>query len=155
MKEQIRAQLKAGLDRFPDGVKLPFAAPQPNPEPAPTAGTVPDIGMPKHEAATGPGRSFPSGHTAATSPPEPPQRDVLTEAAEVINGDREQEYGDARENFARIAGMWSAYLGIEVTAHDVANLMITLKVARGRRGYHRDSYVDIPGYARLAEQIAS
>lgn len=79
---------------------------------------------------------------------------VLEEAARIIHADREDVYGDVVESFNRIAGMWTAYLGIEVSDLDVANLMILLKVSRTKGKYHRDSYVDIGGYSGSAERLA-
>ena len=76
-------------------------------------------------------------------------KDVLTEAAEIINGQRRDDY----ESFTRIAQLWSAYLGHPVNMLDVANMMVLLKVSRTRRKYHRDSYTDICGYAALAEKL--
>ena len=72
---------------------------------------------------------------------------VLSEAEDLVGGDRLKEYGPPHDNFKRIAGMWSAYLGIEVTPIDVAALMICLKQARIRTGgaYHHDSVIDTCG----------
>ncbi|AEJ93464.1 phosphofructokinase [Mycobacterium phage Benedict] len=78
---------------------------------------------------------------------------ILQEAERLINGERQQQYGEATESFERIAGMWSAYIGKELTPHDVVNLMVLLKVSRAKFGYHRDSYVDIAGYAGLGERL--
>jgi len=80
---------------------------------------------------------------------------VLDEAAQIINGQRQLDYGTPAESFGRIANLWSDYLGIEVTPPDVANLMILLKVSRAKQGFHRDSYVDIAGYAGCAELLES
>jgi Domain of unknown function (DUF6378) len=78
---------------------------------------------------------------------------VLSEAESLINGERQDVYGDALEAHTAIAGMWSAYLGTSVTPNDVCNMMIQLKTWRSKHGYHRDSYVDICGYAALAERV--
>lgn len=78
---------------------------------------------------------------------------LIDEAARIISGQRRQDYGPVSESFARIAAMWSAYVGVELTTIDVANLMVLLKVCRARNGYHRDSFVDIIGYAALTEQL--
>ncbi|EFV12902.1 DUF6378 domain-containing protein [Segniliparus rugosus] len=78
---------------------------------------------------------------------------ALEEAESLVNGDRLEEWGDPRESFSRIAELWSAYLGVEVSSVDVAQLMILLKVSRGRKKFSRDSIVDIIGYAALAEKI--
>lgn len=79
---------------------------------------------------------------------------ILLEANKLINGARQQHYGDQYTNFGDIAALWSAYLDHPISRLDVANLMILLKLARTKRqGYHRDSYVDIGGYAGCAEKV--
>lgn len=79
---------------------------------------------------------------------------ILEEASSLINGDRQADYGPVIDNFERIADLFTAYLKVEpLTAFDVANLMILVKVARlAHSKYHRDSYVDIAGYAALGER---
>jgi hypothetical protein len=72
---------------------------------------------------------------------------VLQEADEIITGARQQDYGSPLQSFTRIAAYWSATLGIEVTADQVALCMIGLKAARYQNGQQRDSLVDIAGYA--------
>jgi hypothetical protein len=69
----------------------------------------------------------------------------------------ERTYGDPVANHARIAALWTAYLelGRELTAHDVAVLMILVKVSRAKADpAHLDTYVDIDGYARIAALVA-
>jgi hypothetical protein len=80
--------------------------------------------------------------------------DILQEAAELINGQRAKDYGDVRENFGRIAQLWSAYHGAYFNRHDVAVFMILVKVARQSNTYHRDSMIDIAGYAALDEKVS-
>lgn len=84
-----------------------------------------------------------------------PDYTILSEANQLITGDRAVEYGDARESFVRIAQLWSTVLGQRVTPLEVIRCMIALKVSRAADGYHRDSYVDIAGYAALAELFAN
>lgn len=81
--------------------------------------------------------------------------DVLHEADRVINGERQIQYGDHEQSFGRIAGLWTAYLGHHLSTLDVANLMILLKVSRTKGKFLRDSYVDICGYAALAEKLGT
>ncbi|AGT14307.1 phosphofructokinase [Mycobacterium phage Adzzy] len=82
---------------------------------------------------------------------------ILEEAQRLIDGDRQQSYGKAITSFERIADLWTAYIGCEpLTAMDVANLMSLLKISRAKSALstpeviHRDSYVDLAGYAALA-----
>jgi hypothetical protein len=74
-------------------------------------------------------------------------RSILQEAEELIHGQRRHDYGGCLASFQRIATMWSAYLGVEVSPEDVAQCMVLLKVCRAKQGQHRDSLVDIAGYA--------
>lgn len=78
---------------------------------------------------------------------------IVTEAVQIIGGERQDTYGAPENNFARIAGMWSAYLGTPVSAADVAQMMVLLKVARSRHAYKRDNYVDGIAYLLLGESL--
>ena len=82
--------------------------------------------------------------------------DILSKASEIVTKDRQDQYGNAENNFALIAQLWSALLGIEITPHDVGLMMIQLKVARAKTGVSKDdSYIDICGYGALAGEIAT
>lgn len=83
----------------------------------------------------------------------PATKSVLEEAHDLVNGDRQQSYGDAYESFDRIAKMWSAYKGIKITAKDVASMMILMKVSRSVTSSKRDNWVDMAGYAELGSQV--
>ena len=86
---------------------------------------------------------------------------ILREALKIVNGDREQSYGNAEDNFTRIADLWRAYLHtktpqhyVNITGIDVANMMILLKIARTITGTGRmDNWIDIAGYAACAGAV--
>lgn len=80
--------------------------------------------------------------------------DVLKEAGELISTERAKQYGDARENFDRIATLWSAYLGVDVDAVDVAVMMNLLKCSRLAYQRKDDSFIDAAGYMALAAELA-
>ena len=87
------------------------------------------------------------------------KQSVLAEAHNIIYGDREKTYGHPSKNLNSIAVMWNAYLKAlpkdlnELNAKDVACMMILLKTARlANDPTHRDSIVDIAGYAALIER---
>lgn len=84
---------------------------------------------------------------------------ILKEANTIIYGDREKTYGHPSKNLETIAKMWNAYTSAkntdnhELTAQDVAAMMVLLKTARlANNPTHRDSLVDICGYAALIER---
>ena len=62
-------------------------------------------------------------------------------------------YGSPEPNMRRTAELWSAYLGVPLSAHDVAMCMVLVKVSRARVSYHPDNYEDIRGYAQIAEEV--
>lgn len=73
---------------------------------------------------------------------------VLTEANSIVNGARANTYGGPEDSFNTIAALWSAYTSCSYTATDVAVMLALLKVARLKNSpNHRDSWVDLAGYA--------
>lgn len=93
---------------------------------------------------------------AAQQPPKPWTRErVLNKAHECVCGQREQDYGSPEDNFKRIANLWTAYTGVEISPANVAVMMALLKIARLRgNGTHIDSWVDLAGYAACGAEIA-
>lgn len=80
---------------------------------------------------------------------------ILEEAKELVEGSRNSDYGDVRQSFDRISGLWSAYLGATVSPEDVAKMMILLKVSRAKNNNHRDSLIDIAGYVDCLDKYTS
>jgi len=64
--------------------------------------------------------------------------------------DRRKDYGDPVDNFQQVAQVWSILLGVKISATDVANCMIALKLCRLNENDNDDTYIDIAGYAALA-----
>lgn len=89
-----------------------------------------------------------------------PRESVLFEAAGLITGDRNVSYGTPTQNFTNIAEMWTTRLrhklapGEEITATEVGDLMILLKIARNVASVKRDTYVDLAGYAGCAYEAS-
>jgi hypothetical protein len=81
--------------------------------------------------------------------------EALRDAARLINGDRNQNYGNPIDNFDRISKIWSVILGVEVTAEDVAMCMAGLKMARyaSKSGFQPDTWIDIAGYAGCGFEV--
>ena len=80
--------------------------------------------------------------------------EVLAIAGELINGERQAHYGTPQDNFGTTAEMWTAYLGRDISPADVCHMMALLKIARLKRGPHRDSSIDACGYMALGAEVA-
>jgi hypothetical protein len=89
------------------------------------------------------------------------RKEILLTAEKYVNGDREQQYGTPEDNFGIIAEFWNTYLGRKevgtiIDAHDVANMMCLLKIARIASGQKKDdNYIDLAGYAACGGEIAT
>lgn len=80
---------------------------------------------------------------------------ILHEAADLVGGERRETYGDPDVSFWDVALLWTAFLGITITAEKAALMMVLLKIARTKAGAHQpDNYVDMAGYAALAGEVA-
>ena len=89
---------------------------------------------------------------------------VLREAEVLVNGDRNAQYGDPNQDFARTAAMWTAYISglIErdgddwaIETQDVAWMMVLLKASRSTTSPNkRDHYVDAAGYIACGADCA-
>ena len=88
----------------------------------------------------------------------PESETVVDEAMRIVRGNREGVYGPPDQNFRTIAAMWSAWLSVrlrtevKLNGSDVCFLMQQMKLARlANSPTHRDSLVDIVGYADCAD----
>jgi hypothetical protein len=90
--------------------------------------------------------------------------ECLNKAKELINGQRQVDYGDAHALHDRAAGMFNLYLkgtdrsihgySSTLNAQDVAVFMILMKISRIANRPTNDSFVDICGYAALATEMS-
>ena len=85
---------------------------------------------------------------------------MLHKAEELINGARQQDYGDKLQNFSQIAMLWQGILATKlqntqfITAEDVALCMMAVKMARlAKSPDHSDSILDIAGYAGCYDKL--
>jgi hypothetical protein len=79
--------------------------------------------------------------------------EILQEVAQVLT-ERCDTYGDPRHSMAAIAARWSTTLGQPITPAQVVLCMMDVKLARLRRDpTHRDSMIDLIGYATVLHEV--
>jgi hypothetical protein len=80
---------------------------------------------------------------------------ILIEAARLVDGDRQADYGHPADDFKRIATIWSTLLenklNTNLTSSEVGAMMIALKLSRTAFKNKRDNWIDIAGYAHCAD----
>lgn len=79
---------------------------------------------------------------------------VAVDALRLVDEERQESYGDYEENLSRIAGMWSSFLNVDISAMDVALMMVLLKTSRAKAGYARDNAVDGVAYFLIHDSLA-
>ena len=74
-----------------------------------------------------------------------------------ILADRQEQYGDALENFEKIGKIWGALLDVNaIPAYQVALMMDALKTVRlFKNPTHIDSWLDKKGYTEHGKDIVT
>ena len=88
-------------------------------------------------------------------------KSCLEEAAKIIHGNRQDDYGTPEDSFQRIADYWNAYLchnsvtDVEhsLYAKDVAMMMVLFKIAREEHQHKHDNCTDICGYTAILDNM--
>lgn len=88
---------------------------------------------------------------------------VLAEAADVINGERMDVYGNPEDSFSLIAEMWNLYIQqkwvrsqpMTLVPSDVAMMMALFKLAREMHQHKRDNIRDAAGYLGIYADMQS
>ena len=89
------------------------------------------------------------------------KEEILAEASRIISRDRNLSHGDAFQNHAEIAEFWNIFLDkklkpmANITAEDVALMMVLMKISRNSQGKksNLDNFIDMCGYAAIAGEI--
>lgn len=80
---------------------------------------------------------------------------ILDEAKRCVTQDRQATHGKPEDTFGMIARVWSAKLGVEVTAAQVCLMLADLKICRAwGNPAHKDNWVDLAGYAACGGELA-
>lgn len=71
---------------------------------------------------------------------------ILETVDKIVSVDRQLKYGHPLDNHSRTAALWSAYLGIDITAEQVCELNVLQKMSRAKHSVHEDNEVDAIGF---------
>lgn len=80
-------------------------------------------------------------------------KNVLERANEIVQ-ERGKSYGHPFEDYSRTAQMWSAILGVHITADQCIKCMIAVKLSRlSKTPDHQDSIDDLAGYSWCLDEV--
>lgn len=81
---------------------------------------------------------------------------ILDETREILK-ERGKDYGNPADTCEAIASYWTTYLQVnqkdELSAKDVAMMMILFKIVREQCNHKHDNLADVIGYAAIADYI--
>lgn len=86
--------------------------------------------------------------------PPPTSTSICAEADRLVDTDRGAVYGHPSQDFGRTGKLWADFLGLPepLAPWQVGLMMVLLKVSRlAQTPDHRDSLVDIAGYAKTVD----
>lgn len=78
---------------------------------------------------------------------------ILEEAQEILEGDRESDYGDPVANFNRISGIASSILNETITPEQCVVVMMAVKLSREQYKHKRDNLVDLVAYTEIYNRV--
>ena len=82
------------------------------------------------------------------------QMTVLEEAIQAFTGPRAEAYGSPEVNFKNIADLATCLVGREITPRECVLILIAVKLGRlVNTPDHRDSIVDLAGYAAVLARV--
>ena len=81
-------------------------------------------------------------------------KSILSEAEELVNSSRQSDYGDAANNFHRIANIVnSVYPQLNINAQQCCAVLMAVKLIREGFRHKRDNLVDLCGYTHIMNEI--
>jgi hypothetical protein len=78
---------------------------------------------------------------------------ILTKAAQTVDSNRQDEYGDPVENWVATALIATIAQRKSITPEDVVQTMCGAKMVRAGRSHKEDTNIDQAGYAEIRERV--
>ena len=94
-----------------------------------------------------------AGTSTTWSPAPEDVASILDEAQEILEGDRESDYGDPVANFNRISGIASSILDYTITPEECVVVMMAVKLSREHYKHKRDNLVDLVAYTEIYNRV--
>lgn len=83
----------------------------------------------------------------------PTPKEMAEEAIDLVYSDRQKDYGHPADDYGRTAALWSALLGVKITAKQAALCMVLVKLSREMNMPKPDNMIDAHGYLLVAGRI--
>ena len=78
---------------------------------------------------------------------------LLLQAEKIVNGDRNDQYGDAKQAFKEYSGILKTTFNIELTPEEICKVMMSIKLGRLKHKFKEDSLLDLIGYSEILNRL--
>lgn len=78
---------------------------------------------------------------------------ILLQADKIVNGDRNEQYGDPNDAFEEYRTILKATFGIDLTSAQICKVLMAIKLGRMKYKYKEDSLVDLCGYTEILNRL--
>lgn len=78
---------------------------------------------------------------------------ILLQADKIVNGDRNEQYGDPNVAFEEYRTILKATFGIDLTSAQICKVLMAIKLGRMKYKYKEDSLVDLCGYTEILNRL--
>ena len=80
-------------------------------------------------------------------------KSILTEAESIVNGSRNEQYGDPVLAFKIYSEILMSVFGINLTPIEICKVQIAIKLGRQKFNHKRDNLVDTCGYTEILNRL--
>lgn len=81
------------------------------------------------------------------------KQSILLQADKIVNGDRNEQYGDPNVAFEEYRTILKATFGIDLTSAQICKVLMAIKLGRMKYKYKEDSLVDLCGYTEILNRL--
>lgn len=78
---------------------------------------------------------------------------LLMQAERVVNGDRNEQYGDPNIAFQEYADILSTTFDIHLTPEQICKVQMAIKLGRLKYKFKEDSLLDLMGYSEILNRL--
>lgn len=78
---------------------------------------------------------------------------ILLEAERIVNGDRDEQYGNPKDAFEEYSKILDVCFGIKLTPEQICKVQMAIKLGRLKHKFKRDSIVDLCGYSEILNRL--
>jgi hypothetical protein len=78
---------------------------------------------------------------------------LLLQADKVVNGDRNEQYGDAKQAFNEYSDILKTTFNISLSPEEICKVMMAIKLGRLKYKFKEDSLLDLMGYSEILNRL--